>query len=106
MTREEITAAVQRMSRAALIEWLFDLGRQLTVCARADYVYEGNVGSIKRLMAFNEMQHQIYNYQLHPETRGNWPIEQLIETLFEQAAPQRIQDAVLWAMQTALSHRA
>ena len=65
-------------------EWLLHLGYQMTVSARAGYPAVGN--KIEHLVAFNELQHQLYQQMLHCETNDEWyKVEQLLENFWKYA---------------------
>ncbi len=40
---------------------------------------------MKHLIAFNEMQHQVYNYMRHPHQKEPWKIEEFVVGLHERA---------------------
>jgi hypothetical protein len=63
--------------------WLTELGFQLTISARIGYPTMEN--NIKHLVAFNEMQHQLYNYMRHSQEKEKWKIEDFLEGLRKYA---------------------
>jgi hypothetical protein len=84
MTRQEILNAIlplndpQNASRR--LEWLINLGYQMTISARGGYPLVQN--KIQHLVAFNELQHQLYNQMRHCQTNDEWyKVEELLENL-------------------------
>ena len=72
MTRQEILDAILPLNdpqnAARRLQWLINLGYQMTISARAGYPAVGN--KIEHVVAFNELQHQLYNQMLHlPDRR-------------------------------------
>lgn len=52
----------------------------MTISARAGYPAVEN--KIEHLVAFNELQHQLYNQMLHHQTNDAWyKVEELLENL-------------------------
>jgi len=88
MTRQEILDAIQPLNgpqNAHLrLQWLIKLGYEMTVSARAGYPMVEN--KIEHLVAFNELQHQLYNQMLHCQTNDEWyKAEELLENLRKYA---------------------
>ena len=84
MTRQEILDAIQPLNdplnEARRFEWLTTLGYQMTISARVGYPTLEN--RIEHLVAFNEMQHQLYNYVRHCRTKDQWnTVEDFLEGL-------------------------
>jgi len=84
MSRQEILDAILPLNdpqnAARRLQWLIDLGYQMTISARAGYPTVGN--EIEHLVAFNEMQHQLYNQVRHCQTGDEWyKVEKLLENL-------------------------
>ena len=84
MTRQEILDALlplndpQRTSQR--LQWLINLGYQMTISARGGYPTVEN--KIEHLVAFNELQHKLYNQMLHCQTNDEWyKVEELLENL-------------------------
>lgn len=62
------------------------LGLEMTVSARAGYPRATLVDDkLSYLIAFNEIQHQIYNFMRHSPAEGNWKIEDFLEGLHQKA---------------------
>jgi hypothetical protein len=79
MTREELLRVVSPLNKAQRVRWLHALGWAMTVSARAGYPAAQLTDSIPHLMAFNELQHQLYNYLRQLETTDQWTIENFLE---------------------------
>jgi hypothetical protein len=88
MTRQEILDAILPLNdpqnAPRRIQWLINLGYQMTISARGGYPTVQN--KIEHLVAFNELQHQIYNQMLHCQTNDEWyKVEELLENLRKYA---------------------
>jgi hypothetical protein len=88
MTRQEILDAISPLNEprnaGRRLQWLIDLGYQMTVSARAGYPTVQN--KIEHLVAFSELQHQLYNQTLHCQTNDEWyKVEELLENLRKYA---------------------
>lgn len=102
MTREEVLDALRWMSTELELRWMRDLGYQLTVLARAGYPVEGRPGSIQHLMAFNEMQHQVYGRIRHLERGDIWTLETFLDGLFARAQNYRVEEDFNLALKKSL----
>jgi hypothetical protein len=93
MTRQEILEAILPLNDPAnesrRLNWLTALGYQMTVSARIGYPTVKN--NIKHLVAFNEMQHQLYNYLQHPHEKEEWKIEDFLEGLRRYAVTSGVE---------------
>lgn len=105
MTRQEILDAIlplngpQNASRR--LQWLIDLGYQMTVSARNGYPTLEN--KIEHLVAFNELQHQLYNQMLHSQTNDEWyKVEELLENLRKHAVAAGVAGEFGWAVHTSI----
>src|ERR1039458_1834587 len=66
------------------LQWLINLGYQMTISARGGYPTVDN--NIAHLVAFNELQHKLYNQMLHCQTNDEWyKVEELLENLRDYA---------------------
>ena len=87
MTRQEILDAISPLNdplnESRRLKWLIALSYQMTISARAGYTTVEN--NIKHLVAFNEMQHQLYNYMRHSHEKEEWKIEDFLEGLRKYA---------------------
>ena len=86
MTRKELVDAVSRLDAEERLQWLITLGWEMTVPARAYYPLGPEAGSLAHLIAFNELQHQVYNYLRHSRTKDDWTIEQFVHGLCDKAS--------------------
>jgi hypothetical protein len=92
MTRKELIDAVEAMSQKKRTQWLIALGWQMTISARAaGYPVGEKAGNIAYLVAFNEMQHQLFNYLRHSQTDHGWPIVDFLDSLFKKAATSGVE---------------
>lgn len=100
MTRQEILDAIplndpQNVQRR--LQWFINLGDQMTVSARAAYRAVQN--KIEQLVAFNELQHQLYNQMLHCRTHDEWyTVEELLENLGKYAGAAGVSGDFGWAV--------
>jgi hypothetical protein len=88
MTRQQILDAIlplnEPQNEHRRLQWFIRLGYQMTISARSGYPTVQN--DIKHLVAFNELQHQLYNQMLHCQTKGEWyKAEELLENLRKYA---------------------
>jgi hypothetical protein len=91
MNLRTILEALNPLSDDERKRFLITLGWHLTVYARAAYrVAEPPNGNIVRLEAFNEMQHQLYNYLRHDQGGEEWRLEDFLEGLRKRAVASGI----------------
>lgn len=87
MTSKQILDAISQLTDVQRLEWLINLGWEMTVSARAGYPNSSLVNDkMSYLIAFNEIQHQIYNFMRHSSAEGDWKIEDFFEGLHRKAA--------------------
>jgi hypothetical protein len=98
MTLKEILDAVAPLDKDARAQWLIDLGWAMTVSARAGYPLAQQADSIPHLMAFNELQHQLFNYLRHSRTENDWTIESFLEGLCQKAKASGVEGDFGWAV--------
>ena len=105
MTRQEILDAIlplngpQNVQRR--LQWLIELGYHMTVSARVGYPTVEN--KIEHLVAFNELQHQLYNQMLHCQTNDEWyKVEELLENMRKYAEAAGVAGDFGWAAQTSV----
>jgi hypothetical protein len=91
MTRKELVDAVSRLDAEKRLQWLITLGWEMTVSARAYYPRGPEGGSLAHLIAFNELQHQVYNYLRHSWTKDDWTIEQFVHGLCDKASASGVE---------------
>lgn len=105
MTRQEILDAILPLNgpenAARRLQWLIRLGYQMTISARAGYPTVDN--KIEHLVAFNELQHQLYNQMLHCQTNDEWhKVEELLENLRKYADATGVTGDFGWAALTSI----
>lgn len=88
MTRQQILDAILPLNESQnahrRLQWFIRLGYEMTISARSGYPAVEN--DMKHLVAFNELQHQLYNQMLHWKTNDEWyKVEQLLENLRKYA---------------------
>lgn len=85
VTRREVLDALRLLGHEEQVKWMLDLGYQLTVAARGGYPVHERPGNITQLVAFNEMQHQVYG-RIHYLGRGEeWTLESFLDGLMARA---------------------
>jgi len=102
MTINEVLDAVVPLNRDERVLWLIDLGWAMTVSARGGYPLAKQAEPIPHLMAFNELQHQLYNYLIHSREKDDWTIEDIIMGLCERAAASGVNGDFGWALKSSL----
>jgi hypothetical protein len=105
MTRQEILSAILPLNdpenAPRRLQWLINLGYQMTISARDGYPRVQN--KIEHLVAFNEVQHQLYNQMLHCQTNNEWhKVEELLENLRKHAVAAGVAGDFGWAVQTSI----
>jgi len=91
MTRKEVLDAVASLNDEQRTQWLITFGWQLTISARAYYPLGPEGGSLKHVIAFNEIQHQVYNYLRHSQAESEWTIEQFLTGLCDKASASDVE---------------
>lgn len=102
MTIKEVLDAVVPLNTEQRVLWLIDLGWAMTVSARAGYPLAGQVEPIPHMMAFNELQHQLFNYLIHFREKDDWSIEDFIKGLCERAVASGVNGDFGWALKSSL----
>jgi hypothetical protein len=105
MTRQEILDAILPLNdpqnAPRRLQWLINLGYQMTISARGGYPTVQN--EIEHLVAFNELQHQLYNQMLHCQTNDAWyKVEELLENLRKYAVATGVAGDFGWAVHTSI----
>jgi len=105
MTRQEILDAILPLNEpengSRRLQWLINLGYQMTISARAGYPTVEN--KIEHLVAFNELQHQLYNQMLHTQTNDEWyKVEELLENLRKYAVAAGVAGDFGWAVHASI----
>jgi hypothetical protein len=94
MTRKQILDAILPLNETQRVKWLINLGWEMTVSARAGYPNSTLVDDrLSYLIAFNEIQHQIYNFMRNSSAEGDWKIEDFLEGLRQKAAASGVEVA-------------
>jgi hypothetical protein len=106
MNLKDIQQTVASLEREQRVRWLIDLGWAMTVSARAGYPLAQKADPVPHLMAFNEMQHQLFNYLHHSQTEDDWTIEALVEGLFQRAKESGVDGDFGWALNWAMERLA
>jgi hypothetical protein len=71
----------------------------MTVSARAGYpIANQKAEPIPHLMAFNELQHQLFNSLRHTPTKDDWTIQHFLEGLNQKAKASKVDDDFGWAL--------
>jgi hypothetical protein len=102
MTIQEVLDAVVPLSREQRVPWLIDLGWAMTVSARGGYPLAAQAEPIPHMMAFNELQHQLYNYLILSREKDDWAIEDFVKGLCERATASRVSGDFGWALKSSL----
>lgn len=105
MTRQEILDAILPLNdpqnAAGRLQWLIDLGYQMTVSARAGYPTVEN--KIEHLVSFNELQHQLYSQVRRCQIGDEWyKVEELLENLRKYAAARGVAGDFGWAVHSSI----
>lgn len=90
------------LNREQRVLWLIDLGWAMTVSARAGYPLAGQAEPIAHMMAFNELQHQLYNYLIHTREKDDWAIEDFVKGLCKEADGSGVNGDFGWALKLSL----
>jgi hypothetical protein len=105
MTRQEILDAILPLNGPEnahrRLQWLIRLGYNMTISARAGYPTVQN--KIEHPVAFNELQHQLYNQMLHSQTNDEWyKVDELLENLRKYAEAAGVAGDFGWAAHTSV----
>jgi hypothetical protein len=91
MTRKEVADKVSTLNKEMRVQWLIALGAYLTISARAYYPLGPEKGNLTGLIAFNELQHQVYNYLRHSRMNDDWTIETFVHGLCDKASASGVE---------------
>lgn len=103
MTKRKLLNILQPLSDEEQIHWMIDLGGELTVAARGGYPVEEQPGSITHLIAFNEMQHQLYGRIRTLRRKEEWTLESFLNGLVESAVHYKVEGDFGWALKRSVS---
>jgi hypothetical protein len=74
---KEVLDAVVPLDKEQRVPWLIAMGSAMTISASARYPAAGKqVDSTPRLIAFNELQHQLFGHLRHSQTEDDWTIDE------------------------------
>ena len=102
MTQEQAAYAISPLTKEQRAKWVMLLGYDLTIAARSCYVVGQGTGDPKILVAFNEIQHQVYQELLHSLRGNNWGPERLLDSLYHRAKAANCLSDVAWAIRNSL----
>jgi hypothetical protein len=102
MNLNDILQIVASLHDESRTRWLIDLGWAMTVSARAGYPLAQQADPIPHLIAFNEMQHQLFNYLRHSRGMDDWTIEDFVKALCEKAKMSGIEGDFGWALKSSV----
>jgi hypothetical protein len=105
MTAQEILDAIRPLNEpvneARRFRWLTGLGYQMTVSARSGYPAAGN--KIEHLVAFNELQHRLYNYIRACQRKDEWnTVQDFLEGLRNYSVELGVAGDFGWAVHTSI----
>ena len=98
MNLNEILQTVTSLDHESRMRWLLELVWAMTVSARAGYPLAQQADPVPHLMAFNEMQHQLYNYLRHSPSEGERTIQDFVNGLCQKAKVSGIEGDFGWAL--------
>ena len=102
MTVNDVLGVVVPLNHEQRVLWLIDLGWAMTVSARGGYPLAGQAEPIPHLTAFNELQHQLFNYLIHSREKDDWTIEDFVKGLCEKAIASGVNGDFGWALKSSL----
>ena len=102
MTMNDVFDVVVPLNTERRVLWLIDLGWAMTVSARGGYPLAKQAEPVPHLMAFNELQHQLYNYLIHSREKDDWTIEDFVKGLYERAVGSGVNGDFGWALKSSL----
>jgi hypothetical protein len=103
MTKREVMDALEGRGPIQELQWMVDLGVNLTVSARGYYPLEKQPGTISHLMGFNELQHQVYGRIRHLRRDQEWTLDSFVDGLLHKAEFYGISGDLGWAIKSAIS---
>jgi len=102
MTRQEALDVLRPLDQEQQLQWMIDLGAELTIVARGGYPFEEAPGNITHLAGFNEMQHQVYGPVRQLRSGGEWTLESFLEDLMQKARHYGVEGDFGWALESSL----
>lgn len=102
MNLAEILNVIGSLEGESRMRWLIDLGWAMTVSARAGYPHAQQADPIPHLIAFNELQHQLFNFLRNSEREDEWPIEEFVKALSQKAEVSGVEGDFGWALKSSV----
>ena len=102
MTLKEVFDAVVSLDKEQRVQWLIALGSAMTISARSGYPAAGKADSIPHLIAFNELQHQLFGYLRQSQTKDDWTLESFFEGLCQRAKASGVEGEFGWALKWSI----
>jgi hypothetical protein len=102
MNLSDILQTVASLDRERRIRWLIDLGWEMTLSARAGYPLAQRADPIPHLMAFNDMQHQLFNFLRHSQSEDDWRLEDFVKGLCQSAKVSGVEGEFGWALKSSV----
>jgi hypothetical protein len=102
MNRQMILEHLRKQDASERRIWVRMLGYFFTVAARSGYPIGQAEGSLRHLMGFNELQHQLYGYANHLEAQTDWGIETFIDSIYGKAAQYGVENDFRMALNMSL----
>jgi hypothetical protein len=102
MDRPTILEHLRKQDANERRTWVRMLGYFFTVAARSGYPIGQAEGSLRHLMGFNELQHQLYGYANHLEAQTDWGIEAFVDSIYGKAAQYGVENDFRVALNMSL----
>ena len=103
MTKQDVMDALHERQPDRELQWMIDLGANLTVSARGYYPAEKQFGSLSHLMGFNELQHQVYGRIRQFRSDKEWTLDSFLDGLMHKAEFYGISGDLGWSLKSAIS---
>jgi hypothetical protein len=103
MTKDDVMNALHGRTQDRELQWMIDLGANLTVSARGYYPIEKQLGSLSHLIGFNELQHQVYGRIRQFRRDDEWTLDSFVDGLIQKAEFYGITGDLGWAIKSAIS---
>ena len=107
MNLKDIQQTVASLEPEQRVRWLIDLGWAMTVAARGCYPLAQQADPVPHLMAFNEMQHQLFSYLRDSGNKDDdWTLDAFLDGLWLKAKVSGVEGDLGWALNWALERLA
>jgi hypothetical protein len=103
VTKSDVIAALEGLGPSQELQWMIDLGANLTISARGYYPVDNQLGSLSHLMGFNELQHQVYGRIREFRRNKEWTLDSFLDGLIRKAEFYGISGDLGWAIKSAIS---